>query len=134
MTEASGRKAGSLPLGPRSANARQLPSQICLKTVPVVAEVRPPGPREGVAGPLGVLRAMGTSLFTCCWAKSSAALFLDTRKQLSDGKTTGEKKGVCVCVLGSGVEGREEGGKKKGRKQNMRKQPNSKGLWFSSCG
>ena len=56
------------------------------------------GPREGLAGPPGVLRAVGGPLFACSRTKSWAALFHETRKQPPDGKTAVEKKGVCVCV------------------------------------
>lgn len=40
---------------------------------------------------------------------------------------------VCVCVLRWG-EAREEGAVRGKEEENKTKQPNSKDLWFSSCG
>lgn len=51
------------------------------------------------------------------------------------------RKRVCVCARVCahtcarwGGEAREEGEKRGRKKQNKRKQPNSKDMWFSSCG
>lgn len=117
-----------------SADPRQLSTQTChvLGTAP---EVRPLGPAERVAGPPrcpkgsghpSVLRVPGQNLGKPCFMKPGVSFLM--------GKLLWNKR-VCVCVCARMCVGvRMQGKREKRREEGKNKQPNSKDMWFSSCG